>query len=82
MEHRVGTFLLSFDTNITHQTHADEHSHGISFFASGKKYEVVECLLGTRLIINSTVEFGHLQDMPFHEGTSELLPSGIRTRRI
>lgn len=81
MEHRVGTFLLSFDREVKHETHADEHSHGITFFASGKRYEVVECLLGTRLIINSTVEFGHLQDMPFHEGTATFLPDGVRTRR-
>lgn len=77
MQVRVGGYELSFN-DIEHETFSCKDNNGVTFIKDGYRYQVVDCLLGVRLIINSNTEYGFLKDMPFHKGTWEFLPAEVR----
>ena len=81
MKLSVGRFVLDFE-DIRHKLFEGEHYRGVTFFAAdGFRYEVIESRLGTRLLINHQTEYGHMRDVPFHEGTFRMLPRSIHTYR-
>ena len=73
----VGEFTLTFPQNAKYEIFNDPANYyGIIFDYCGKRYQVLECMLGTRMIING--EEGECRDMPFHLGTAHFLPDFIR----
>lgn len=73
---KVGSFNLVFSNDIKFETFDDpENYYGIIFHHNKKKYEVIECKLGTRLIISG--KEGEFQDMPFNQKTCKFLPDFV-----
>ena len=51
---------------------------GFAFYDSEYKYEVLDCILGMRLLINSYPEYaGYCRDIPFNLNTAMFLPDFI-----
>lgn len=74
---RIGDFLLFFPTNVKFETfNYPQDYYGIIFAHNGKKFQVIECKLGTRLLING--KEGESKDLPFNNGTWGFLPDFIK----
>lgn len=81
LKFKVADFSLSFPTTVSFETFNDpENYYGIIFFHKKYKYEVLECRLGSRIIING--DMGECKDMPFNMGTAEFLPEFIKVKKI
>lgn len=78
---KIGGFALSFPTNVKFDTFNDpENYYGIIFPSNGNRYQIVDCKLGTRIIING--KEGECKDMPFNLGTAEFLPDFVRVKKL
>lgn len=79
----VGNFLLIWDieNDAVKFTVFDDpdNYYGITFTHGKWKTEVIECKLGTRILIMGDI--GECRDIPFHEGTWHLLPKGVKAER-
>jgi len=80
MEYKIGRFILTFPDDIGYYICNDESGEGIRFHIDGKRYEMLNSLLGMRLLINWD-EFSW-KDIPFHEGTTYILPDIIEVKCI
>jgi hypothetical protein len=81
LEFKVGNFMLTFPTNVVFETFNDpENYYGVIFRREEYKYEVIDCKLGTRLLING--QQGEARDIPFNLGTANLLPNFIKVKSI
>lgn len=78
MKLQIDRFVLEFDDSVKHERFECEDYRGVKFFENGYRYEILDCLLGIRLIVNHDDQLGFFKDMPFHEGTWGLLPSAVR----
>jgi hypothetical protein len=78
---KVGDFVLTFPTNIRFETYnVPENYYGLIFFHNNYKYDIVDCKLGTRIIINGRE--GDSKDMPFNLGTAEFLPDCVKVKKV
>lgn len=72
----IGKFTLHFSNKIYFETFNDpDNYYGITFHINGKRYQVIESKLGTRLLINGAE--GEAKDIPFNDNTVGFLPDGI-----
>lgn len=82
MQHCLDRFVLSFDEKVRHETFECSSYRGITFFVEGFRYEVIQSLLGVRLLVTSEDKSGYLRDLPFHEGTWRFLPEAVRVHAM
>lgn len=76
----VENFVLSFPNTTRFETFNDpENYYGIIFKRDKEKYEVLDCRLGPRLLINNK---DGVKDIPFHMGTAGLLPNFIKVKLV
>lgn len=76
---KIGPYQLQIPKHITYTKFSCEDYYGISF--SDSKIDVLDNkFLGTRLNINGN-DFGEFRDIPFHEGTFDLLPADIKCQK-
>lgn len=81
LKFKIGGFVLSFPRNVLFDTFNDpENYYGIIFPTAGYRYQVVDCKLGTRIIING--KEGECKDMPFNLGTAEFLPEFVKVNKL
>ena len=74
-------YIISFPDDTKYEIFRNEWNHGIRFTDRNEtNYEIVSCLQGNRLIINSNVNPGHSQDMPFRIETAAYLPKEITVK--
>jgi len=78
---KIEKFILTIPTDIKFETFNDpKNYYGIIFKYKSYKYEIVDCLLGPRIIING--KEGECKDMPFNLGTASFLPEFITVSKI
>lgn len=72
-------YLLTFDSQIKHETYDEEWFYGIIFYDDdGGKYDVMHnYALGNRLLLNNKEGW---KDIPFKEATFGFLPPGVQAR--
>ncbi len=74
--YNVGQYILKFPDNCKYEIFNDPNQyHGIIFISGKYKYQIIDCLLGTRLIING--DLGEMRDMPFNRNTMSFLPDFV-----
>ncbi len=75
---QVGRFKVSFSgSELYYMTFECVDYNGVILADFTHRYEVLNGVLGERLLITRKHEFGFCQDLPFHLGTAHFLPKGV-----
>lgn len=74
-------FQLIFDASIKHETYECKWYYGIIFYFGEAKWDVLHNIyMGNRLLISEHEHW--LKDIPFHSGTTGLLPKQIKVLEL
>lgn len=74
---RIGKYLFIFPESLKYEIINEPGDYyGVIFYDGKYKYQVLDCKLGYRLLING--EEGEYRDLPFHNGTTHFLPDCIQ----
>lgn len=70
-------YQLIFDNDIEHETYECKWYYGIIFHIGEGRWDVIHNIhMGNRLLISEHPYW--LKDIPFHKGTFNFLPDGIK----
>lgn len=76
IQYQINDYTLEFDETIPHTIYDEGYCKGVKFFKDTWCYEVINSVVGERLLINCNATF-HSRDIPFNQGTSKFLPQGV-----
>ncbi len=75
-QYQINDYTIEFDESVPHTIFDEGYCKGIKFFKDTWCWEVINSVVGERLLINCKKTY-HGRDIPFNIGTSKLIPYGI-----
>jgi len=81
MAYTFNEYLIEFDPNTNFSIFDEGEFRGIHFTHGTMKYEVLNCVLGERLLINCSETY-YSKDLPFNLSTAHFLPLFVKVRKL
>ncbi len=78
---RVGHYQFSFPDDLKIEIIDEKDIQGVACSDQKNKYQILDCLLGLRLLINGIDDYS-CRDMPLNDGTIYFLPKFVKIEKL